>query len=289
MGGRPVGVKVLTLRRDDACVACATPLPAGSRAGWDATDRTTRCLTCVDGGPAPDAAPPAVPRPRAAEVPTPGRAGVSAQREHDRRAAARDARVRARHPRLGGLILALSDEPTSTRVWQQGARGERAVAEAVEALAPDVVGLHDRRLRRPDGRLSTANIDHLVVTPAGVWVVDAKTHTGRLEVRRAGGLLRPRTERLVIRGRDQSRLLDGLATQVSAVTAELERVGANLPVRGALCFVGTELPWGGETVAGVPLVGRRGLTKLLRRPGDLAVEERAAVAAYLAARFPTAG
>ncbi|ROP34566.1 nuclease-like protein [Pseudokineococcus lusitanus] len=222
-------------------------------------------------------------------MPTPGRAGASAQREHDRRVAAREARVRARHPRLGGLILALSDEPASTRVWQQGARGERAVAEAVDALGPDVVGLHDRRLRRPDGRLSTPNIDHLVVTPAGVWVVDAKTHTGRLEVRRAGDFLRPRTERLVIRGRDQSRLLDGLATQVAAVTAELERVGADVPVRGALCFVGTELPWGGETVAGVPLVGRRGLTRLLRRPGDMAVEERAAVAAYLAERFPTAG
>lgn len=196
--------------------------------------------------------------------------------------------MRARHPRLGRLVLALSDEPSSTRVWQQGARGERAVAAAVDALGAEVVALRDRRMRRPDGRLSSANVDHLVVTASGVWVVDAKTHTGRLEVRRRGGLLRPRTERLVIRGRDQTKLLDGLAGQVAAVTAELAQVGAEVPVRGALCFVGTELPWGGETVGGVPLVGRRGLAKVLRRPGDLGADARAAVATYLADRFPPA-
>jgi hypothetical protein len=66
-------------------------------------------------------------------------------------------------------------------------------------------------------------------------------------------------------------------------------VHADVPIRGALCFVGTELPWfGSSSMADVPLVGRRGLTKLLRAPGDLGPDERDAVAAFLDRRFPPA-
>jgi hypothetical protein len=127
-----------------------------------------------------------------------------------------------------------------------------------------------------------------VVAGAGAWVVDAKAHRGALEVRRGGGILRPRTERLFIAGRDKTTLLDGLARQVETVRAALEAVDAAVPVRGALCFVGTELPWFGESIGDVPLVGRRGLGKILKRTGDLTAEDRAAVAAFLAERFPPA-
>lgn len=143
-------------------------------------------------------------------------------------------------------------------------------------------------MRRPDGRRSRANIDHIAVTASGVWVVDAKTHQGALEVRRSGGLFSTRVERLYIRGRDQTKLVEGLAAQVVAVTTDLLSVGADVPVRGALCFVGTELPWFGASIAGVPLVGRRGLAKLLRAPGDLAGPDRQALARFLDARFPQA-
>lgn len=81
-------------------------------------------------------------------------------------------------------------------------------------------------------------------------------------------------------------MLDGLAGQVDAVRAVLAAVSAEVPVRGALCFVGTELPWfGSSSIAGIPLVGRRGLGKLLNQPGDLAAADRAALAAYLDSWF----
>ena len=213
-------------------------------------------------------------------------AGGSAQREHDRRSQKREEAIRSRHPRLGGLILALTDDPVSTRVWAQGAHGERAVAAALAGLVGgDLIALHDRRSVRQDGRSSRGNIDHLLVTASGVWVVDAKTHRGTLEVRRSGGLFSPRVEKLYIGGRDQTSLLDGLAGQVDSVKRVLAAVNAEVPVRGALCFVGTELPWFGENIRGVPLVGRRGLTKLLRQPGDLTTEDRESVAHYLDRRF----
>lgn len=286
-------VKVLALRRPGVCAGCSSALEVGVRAQWDAATRTVRCLACATGeaapGPVAQAAVPAeapvVPSP--AVSPQRGRAGASAQQEYERRSARREERVRARYPRLGGLILALAGEPAHTRVWAQGAQGERAVAAKLDDLSPEFVEvLHDRSMRRPDGRLSKANIDHIVVAATGVWVVDAKTHRGRLEVRRAGGLIRARTEKLYIAGRDKTSLLDGLARQVDALRTELHAVDADVPVRGALCFVGTELPWFGESIGDVPLVGRRALGKILKRDGDITAEERTAVAAYLADRFP---
>nr|WP_231126200.1 nuclease-related domain-containing protein [Motilibacter aurantiacus] len=290
-----VGVRVLALRRPDTCSGCLSPLEAGTRAAWDPGLRRVTCLACY--AEARTVEPPALP---AHPVPGPVRddapaqvastvsaAGTSAQREYERRSQRREQQVRSRHPLLGGLILALGEEPATTRVWAQGARGERAVAAKLDGL-DDVTVLHDRVRRHPDGRLSRANIDHIAITPSGVWVIDAKTHQGELEVRRSGGFLTARQERLYIRGRDQTKLLDGLAGQVADVTAALHAVDAAVPVRGALCFVGTELPWFGESINGVPLVGRRGLARLLKRNGDLGPDDRQLLAEFLATRFPPA-
>jgi len=305
-------VKVLALRRPGRCNTCRAELVVGTKAAWDAVGRTVHCLSCTPAQQAqvvppasaavataaanveaaddvqvsatePQARPPLLVS-SAPSVTAPAK--LSAQREYDRRSQRREAAVRSRHPRLGGLLLALTNEPVRTRVWAQGAQGERAVAAKLDELSSDqAIALHDRRMLRPDGRASNANIDHLVVTPTGVWVVDAKTHQGALQVRRTGGLFSPRVETLFINGRDKSSLLDGLSKQVVVVGETLASVGADIPVRGALCFVGTELPWFGETIGGVPLVGRRGLAKLMKQPGTLGSDEREAIAQYLNKRF----
>ena len=284
-------VKVLTLRRPDECSVCRSALDAGTTAVWDPARRQVSCLPCREDSAVPvvTSQPPAAGAAnRPAEPSSEG--GASAQREYDQRSARRERQVRAQHPRIGGLLLAVGKEPTSTRVWAQGAAGERAVASKLDELTgEDVVSLHDRRMRRPDGTLSRANIDHLAVAASGVWVIDAKTHQGALEVRRSGGLFSPRIESLHINGRDRTPLVHGLLKQVAAVRAELETVHADVPVRGALCFVGTELPWfGSSSIVDVPLVGRRGLARLLRSPGGLLPAERDAVAAFLGERFPRA-
>ena len=81
-----------------------------------------------------------------------------------------------------GVVLALNDEPRSTRAWAIGARGEEKLAEALDGFTV----LHDRRVSGTRG-----NIDHVVVAPAGVFVVDAKRYEGRIEIRNPGWLLRP--------------------------------------------------------------------------------------------------
>lgn len=306
-GTVPLDMKRMTLRRAGTCHRCQAPIEAGAAGGWHAATRTTWCALCASAPPVhptlvpvfPEARPTAPTTPAPADAAPPlvlqqasiGNAGGSALREYERRAAAREQRVRNQHPRLGRLILALAAEPSHQRAWATGGSGERAVAAKLEALDdPRLLLLHDRKMRKDDGRLSKANIDHLVVSPSGVWVIDAKQYQGALEVRRAGGLFSPRVEQLWIAGRDRTSLVDGIAGQVQAVRRELAAVGADsVPVQAAMCFVGTELPWfGSSSIAGVRLVGRRGLAKLVRQDGPVPDEDRVHVHAWLGLRFPPA-
>src|SRR5690349_11847768 len=107
-------------------------------------------------------------------------AGGSARNEYDRRRNARAERVRSKHKRLGGVILALTDEPQSTTAWARGAEGERLLGAGLDRLAPHgVATLHDRLQRRG----AKANIDHLAIAASGIWIIDAKRYKGRVERR----------------------------------------------------------------------------------------------------------
>lgn len=144
------------VRYDGVCSRCGVPLRAGVVAVYDRPTRTIHCVSCPT---APAAEPPEVDA---------GVAGRSARQERDRRAARREAAVRERWGnRIGGVVLALTDEPQSTRAWAAGARGEEKLAEALTGFTV----LHDRRVPGTSG-----NIDHVVVAPAGVFVVDAKRY-----------------------------------------------------------------------------------------------------------------
>jgi hypothetical protein len=46
--------------------------------------------------------------------------------------------------------------------------------------------------------------------PGGITVIDAKNYTGTVRTESRGGLFGPRTEHLVIGGRDQTRLIRGV-------------------------------------------------------------------------------
>jgi hypothetical protein len=74
----------------------------------------------------------------------------------------------------GAALLAawrsLRSEPDPER-WWRGAAGEQATAALLDHLPTRTWAvLHDRRL--PGTR---ANLDHLVIGPSGVWVLDTKT------------------------------------------------------------------------------------------------------------------
>ena len=194
--------------------------------------------------------------------------------------------MRARHPHIGGLLLALGEAPAHERVWADGASGEEAVARSLAKRCDgDVVLLHDRRIPR-----SRANIDHLAVAPSGVWVIDAKRYKGEVEIRKP--LFGER--RLTIAGRDKTKLIHGLARQVELVRDAVTEVAPGIPahdvpVHGALCFVEADLPLVRTlTFDGYPLLYPRGLAKRLNAGGPLAAEVVLTLGAKLAERFAVA-
>lgn len=81
-------------------------------------------------------------------------------------------------PWLLGLIalLILTRLLRSARI--KGWLGERAVASALSRLDPATyTSFHDLYLARPDGQ-GTTQIDHIVVSPFGIFVIETKNHRG---------------------------------------------------------------------------------------------------------------
>jgi hypothetical protein len=217
-------------------------------------------------------------------------------REYERRKARDEARVEDQKQSVRAVFgegfmgkvatfLAVDDSPRrSTQVWAQGAVGEERVAARLESLGEvGVVSLHDRRI--PGTR---ANIDHLAITPWGVWVIDAKRYLNkRPDVYTEGGFLGiGGTTRLTVGGRKKDELVDGILWQVDTVQVAL---GDKAIARGILCFVEADWPLiGGDfSVRGVRVVWPRRLAnELLERvPPTIDPEE---VSQILAVKFPPA-
>jgi len=160
-------------------------------------------------------------------------------------------------------------------------------ARAASTLARNGVRvLHDRWIPR-----TKANIDHIAVSAAGVFVIDAKRYKGRPHLRVEGGLFRPRVEKLVVGTRDQTKLVQGVHKQVDLVRAALGGAGlSDLPVRGVLCFVEADWPLFGGSFAidDVWVLWPKKLAEQLVAAGPLddAMTER--VHRALAAAFPAA-
>jgi hypothetical protein len=263
------------LKRADVCVTCGSSLGKGDAAWWDAGAKSVTCLDCH----------------RSVEVAEPvelpeldrGIAGESAGREYQRRKANRETRVREQHPRIGGLLLWLGDSPQHEKAFQTGALGEAGVGKSLEKRTEDgpAVVLHDRRM--PGGR---GNIDHVAITPAGVFVIDAKAHSGKVTIARSlfG------EAKLKINGRDWTRLLDGLDRQVAAIHDALQRTWhSDVPVQGVLCFTTADLPfYRTAKMRGHWLMYRKALAKRLNAEGSLQAPEIEAIARDLQQMLPAA-
>ncbi|MDR1077287.1 MAG: hypothetical protein LBL55_01205 [Propionibacteriaceae bacterium] len=75
-----------------------------------------------------------------------GDAGGSARAEFERRRSKRADRVRQAHPKIGGLLLAVTEDPQSTAAWDKGASGEETLGGRLnQAAGPLLRVLHDRR------------------------------------------------------------------------------------------------------------------------------------------------
>jgi Nuclease-related domain len=112
---------------------------------------------------------------------------------------------------------------------------EHDVADMLDRLAEfGVVTLHGLPLRR-----RRAVVDHIAVASSGVHVIDTKMWAGRVELKEGGSALKP-DERLLVAGRDRTRLATDLVRKVVGVRRALGEL--MVPIHAALCFVDGDWP-----------------------------------------------
>ncbi len=131
----------------------------------------------------------------------------------------------------------------------------RTVETRAHGSWPAIV-LHDRRGSRRRG-----NVDHIVIAPTGVYVIDAKAWHGKVAALFG-------RQKLLIAGRDRTSLIDGLDRQVEVVRATLDDNHGDVAVRGVLCFTRAELPLVRTlTIRSHLLLYRKALAKRINQEG----------------------
>ena len=238
------------VKYDGPCSKCGTLLRAGETAVWIRGANRMECLVCAGLEPEPAPSGPL-------DV---GVAGGSAWKEYDRRSAKRNSRIEEQWGRFAGVVKALTHEPQSTRAWAVGAAGEEELARRIGEV-DGVRILNDRRVPGTRG-----NIDHIVIAPAGIFVVDAKHMRGLIEIRNVGPFWRS-DYRLFVGRRDKTSLAEGLGWQVEAVENAFIDAGVDPfpPITPVLCFINGEWPpfRAAEVFDGVRLEGPKSIKKLL--------------------------
>jgi hypothetical protein len=223
-----------------------------------------------------------------------GRPGASAQGEYRRRRAAERASWTRGLPWRAGAVLAvgvaagllgaqlapdqagllavaaaagvgwrLRFRPSAdARAWRRGATGERRTARLFAPLERHGWAvLHD--LAIPG---SAANIDHLVIGPGGVLVIDSKQYRGRLRLDRHG---------MVWHGRQL--LVSALRRVLWAADQADEVLGvAEVQVAAVVAVHGASVPWGLLQADGVTIVPARRLPGLLQALPPMLGPERVA-------------
>jgi hypothetical protein len=117
--------------------------------------------------------------------------------------------------------------------------------------------LHDRKI--PGSR---ANIDHIVIGPPGIFVVETKS---------LGGSLQIRGNDVFVAGRRRTGMIDEVKREASAVhTALADDLAAHgWTVSPVICVHRADLPWFGSEVAGVRIVSGKDLVTRLRQADRL--------------------
>lgn len=118
-----------------------------------------------------------------------GNAGESVKQQYLKRSkATEDKRIARFGPTLGSLVNLYFGESKSIQAWEKGAIREIRLGKVLDAMsAKHGFGvLHDRKIRS-----SVANIDHILVTERGIFVIDAKNYTGQVRIEEQGGILSP--------------------------------------------------------------------------------------------------
>jgi hypothetical protein len=187
-----------------------------------------------------------------------------------------------------GMARALWGRRKSTTAWATGARGERVVATRLaNASSKGVSAIHDRRI--PGSR---ANIDHIAVGPAGIYVIDAKVAKGKVSAKTTGPIFNRGPVKLFVGGHERTKYVDGMDRQVEAVARALKESpwAVGVPIKPMVVLVGAEWGWFPRPVGvrGVWVGWPKEMTRAVSRGGSLSAESVRRLAAVLASQLPEA-
>ncbi len=155
------------------------------------------------------------------------------------------------------ILLAWGDRRLGN--FLKGAKGEEWVAHELAFLSSEYTVFNGLRLGG-----GKQNFDHIIVGPAGIFVVETKNWKGSVEFRDG---------KLFAGGKEPSR---PPLKQVKAATAELvsyiDDAGCgDVPVHSVLCFLGTKLPEDIMNVNGVVVCSGRCLIDVLQETFDIPI------------------
>jgi hypothetical protein len=180
---------------------------------------------------------------------------------------------------LAGIVMAagawwrLRFRPSpEAQAWRRGADGERHLARLLDPLATQGWGVeHDLPVRG-----ATANLNHVVIGPPGIFAIDTRHYRGRLRLSHDGLLWHGRTF-----------LLPTLSATRSKADRLQDRIGApDIAVVPIVAVLGAMVPGGQVTSMGVTVVPARRLRGLLRSlPPTLTPQRAREVAAQMNRRL----
>ena len=171
-----------------------------------------------------------------------GDAGGEAKRKYEKLAQARLERKNSRS-KLQRFLAAVfdvdSEENHKEEAWHKGAIGEFKVGATLNEIAEEhgFVVLHDRAIPH-----SQANIDHILVTSFGVFVIDAKNYRGVVRIDEGELFEFNAKPTLYVGNRKQTTLVNKVKKQVEIVKKSLDKVNADVPVYGVLAFHDAQWP-----------------------------------------------
>ncbi|MEE9367775.1 MAG: nuclease-related domain-containing protein [Pontiella sp.] len=157
------------------------------------------------------------------------------------------------------ILLAWDDRRLGN--YLKGAKGEEWVAHELAFLSSEYTVFNGLRLGG-----GKQNFDHIIVGPAGIFVVETKNWKGSVEFR-AG--------KLYAGGKEPSR---PPLKQVKAACAELvswmdDSGCGDMPIHSVLCFLGTKLPEDLMNVNGVVVCTGQRLVEVLQETFDEPISE----------------
>jgi Nuclease-related domain len=128
---------------------------------------------------------------------------------------------------------------STVRRWVQRSEHDRRSRPRLEFVADEVVVLNDRRV--PGSKLS---IDLVAVSPAGVFVIEAKNYKGLVYTKRLGPVWDLGPHQLHIGRRNCTSSIDDVTKKGEAVRGVLLATpwGSEVPVKAVLCL--TRADWG---------------------------------------------